>query len=632
MKKFITIFLVGLLVFSGVGAIAEIQEKKENIISESFYFSQPDIIEKEEYISIQLKESTNFLIKEDKPMIPIVTKLYTFPLGTRIDDVKVTFSNTVENKIEKLVMVSPEMKIFSTEHIIKNDYKTKREVDYSDIEIYPESRFDYRAAAGLKDEERVIYLTVSLKPVQYKPQEDIILCSEKATVEIIYTPPAEPVVFPEVYDLLIITPSQFKSALQRLADHKNNLDPPVKTVITTLNEIPSGVGVDTQEDIKYYIKTAIETWGIEYVILVGAGVKENEIFPVRKAWIGSPPHEDYFPSDLYFADIYNSTMGFSDWDSDEDGKFAEYPRDKFDVDILPDVYLGKIPCNDVDELNIVIDKIIFYKEHNKMTKKILQIGADSAPGSGVYEGEYTQTKVMENLSGYTPIRLWGTNGQLTKQNVGDGFRKGVDLVDFSGHGSYVSWATHPPDDDSVWIPPPTLISKRGGFTYIDIYLYGLKNAKKYPVVVFTACSNNKYTEFDRCIGWEMLSKDGGGSIATFAESGIGHGPTGPTFITKGIGFMEVTIFNELVNTKILGKVWNNCIAAYFAEQDPGLDEEDYKTMLEFSMFGDPTVVMQDGDDPVSRDINKPISGNHFDMLIEHIPILARLFKLIIDRL
>ena len=50
----------------------------------------------------------------------------------------------------------------------------------------------------------------------------------------------------------------------------------------------------------------------------------EEIFPVRQAWIGSGQYEDYFPSDLYYADIYDSEMQFSDWDANDDGKYAEY--------------------------------------------------------------------------------------------------------------------------------------------------------------------------------------------------------------------------------------------------------------------------------------------------------------------
>ena len=633
MKKFIVLFLVGILVFGGVGAFAGLKEQSEIKITEAFSFSQPKIIEERNHVTIELDEASINSIKEDKPMLPIITKTYTFPFGTNVKEVDVTFSETKEIIIEKPVIISPEITAFSTEYRLKNQYQTKEIYDYSNIEIYPESRFGYRAGAGLDGEERVTYLTVTLKPVQYRPQDNIILYSESAEIGITYELPENPMSFPDVYDLLIITPSQFESALQRLVDHKNNLNPPVRTIMVTLDDIPSGLGVDTQEDIKYYIKDAIETWGITYLIIVGAGETGKEIFPVRKAYISSPPLEDYFPSDLYYADIYNATGAFSDWDHDDDGKFAEYPMDKSEMDIHPDVYLGKIPCSTVKELDVVIDKIIYYKQHNKMVNRILQCGADSLPGSGVYEGEYANEKVMEKLPGYNSIRLWGTNGKLTKEEIGAGFRSNVDFVDMSGHGSHLSWASHLPDgDDDVWIPAETLISPWSGFLHIDVDLYMLTNSKKFPVLVFTACSNNNFMKAANNIGWKMLSKNGGGTIATFAESGIGHGPGGPEFVTVGIGYMEVKAFEYLATTKILGQVWGNCISSYYNTHESSLDKEDYKTMTEFSMFGDPTVAIQNGDDPGPKDFDQPISNGLLNRIFEKLPVITKIISLIVTKI
>jgi len=419
---------------------------------------------------------------------------------------------------------------------------------------------------------------------------------------------------------LIIAPEEFESALQTLVDHKNSLDPPVRTIMVTLDEIPSGVGVDEQEDIKYFIKDAKENWGITYLLLVGAGVKDKEIFPVRYAWV-SDEIEDNFPSDLYYADIYNDTGGFSNWDYDGDERFAEYPVDMKNVDVIPDLYLGKLPCNNVAEVKVVVDKIINYKAHNKMTKKILQIGADSLPGDSTYEGEYANEKVMENLLGYSPIRLWGTNGKISKSNIAKGFKSSVDFVDISGHGSYASWATHPPDDASKWIPAKTLISPYNGFVYSDYDIYNINNKAKLPVVVFTACSNNKYTLSSTCIGWKTVSHKDGGGIACFAESGIGHGPGGTLFVTCCIGWMEVKIFDELYNTKIIGQSWANSVTDYHNTFDPGLDRSDFKTMLEFSMFADPTLVIEDGDDPKNLPAAKTVINGLLERILEFVPLL-----------
>ena len=136
------------------------------------------------------------------------------------------------------------------------------------------------------DKEHVIYLTIHLYPLQYHPKLNIVSFSQKVTIDIAYTLPEKPVIFQEVYDLLIIAPATFETALQPLVDHKNSIG--IETILTTLDDIPS-VGVDEQESIKYYIKDAIENWDITYVLLVGAGVEDEELFPVRNVWLPSPP-------------------------------------------------------------------------------------------------------------------------------------------------------------------------------------------------------------------------------------------------------------------------------------------------------------------------------------------------------
>ena len=620
------LLVVGIFVLSGLGAVAGTEGEKENFVSETISFSTPITNEKTDYVSIELTEATSSSMETGKPMLPVVTKVYTFPFGTSVDNVEVSFSDVIEQEISKPIEPAPEPQIVSA--YASNKVIETEVVAYSDIDVCPEYRFSYKTGAGLKGEEHVIYLSVHLYPVQYHPKENTIYYSSDATVDVTYTLPESPVIFMDEYDFLILAPADFESALQPLVTLKNGMG--IDTILTTLDDIPS-VGVDEQEDIKYYIKDAIESWGITDVLLVGAGVEGEEIFPVRNAWIGSAPYEDYFPSDLYYADIYDSTMGFSTWDKDGDGKYAEYPGDMDDVDILPDVNIGRYPCNDVTEVNTIVEKIIYYKEHNKMTNKILQMGGDTFPGDpgGQLEGEHANTVVMTKLPGYTATQLWGSNGQLSKSNIGAGFRSYVDFVDFSGHGSWASWATHPPEDDSIWIPDQTTISPYTGFLYFDVDLYRLTNGVKLPVIVINSCSNNKFTDSPTCLGWKFLSKPNGGGIATYASAGIGYGSPGHE--TEGVmGWMEVKAFEELYDTKNLGEAWNNCITGYFNTFGPDFEMTDYKTMLEFEMFGDPTLDVEDGDDPKIKLTHRPL--NIFERFIGQFPLLAKLFELIIAKI
>jgi len=632
MKKIIPIIIVGIFVLSGLGAVAGTESEEKNFISEKFVISQPTIRESENYISLELSEANSNYWNEGKPEMPAISKVYTFPFGTIIDDVDVTFADFTEKVLSKPINPTPET--YSVSINVVNNYEPSKEIVTNyDIEVYPEKRFDYTTSAGIVDGVNVIILSVTLLPDQYYPQQNIVSHAGEATINIKYTPPVKPITFGDAYDMLIITPAQFKSALQRLVDHKANLNPPISTKLVTLDEIPSGVGVDEQEDIKLYIKDAKENWGITYLILVGAGAIEAdppgpELFPVRYAWL-SDEIEDYFPSDLYYADIYDDTSSFCDWDADEDGRFAEW-SDRDEVDAVPDVYLGKLPANNVNEVNAVIDKIIDYKAHNMMINKIFQVGGDTFPGNSQMEGEYANAEVLKKLPGYTATQLWATTETLNKKNMIAAWKAGADFVDWSGHGSPGTWGTHPPNDHSVWLPGSYLYSTWPTWASLDFDIFFINNYKKLPVAFYNSCSNSKFTIRPDCLSWKTLTLNGGG-IASFAASGIGYGVPGDE-TSRRMGWMEVQCFEELYNTKILGDVWANCITDYKAQFGSNLDFYDLKTMVEFAMFGDPTLVIDDGDDPKTAIGDIPGIYGLIERIFDLSPILARLLTQVIEKL
>ena len=102
------LFVVGILVLSGLGAVVATEGTKEISHSERFAFSQPIINEQENYVSIELAEANSNSWETDKPELPVVTKVYWFEFGTIIDNVEVTFSDIVEQPISKPIRPAPE--------------------------------------------------------------------------------------------------------------------------------------------------------------------------------------------------------------------------------------------------------------------------------------------------------------------------------------------------------------------------------------------------------------------------------------------------------------------------------------------------------------------------------------------
>jgi len=630
MRKFLSIVVVGFFVLSAFGAVALTNTNNTPIIKEKIIFSNPKITDKTDYIQVDLDETSSYIMKNNKPMLPTYTKQYVFDAGTEISDISVTFSDKKEMSIEKPIIPTPEKKMIST--IYKSEKSENNVQTYSEIDVYPEQMYTYNIGTGLKNGKPSTYFTINANPMIYYPNENKIEYYKNVEIQYSYKIP-KIISYPDTYDLLILTPSEFSSSLQDLVDYKN--DNNIKTIMTTLDNIPD-VGVDIQESIKYYIKDAIENWGITYVLLVGGGLEGEEKFPVRYAWVPSGNYEKKFPSDLYYADIYDSEMQFTNWDKDGDGKYAEFSSTGNDVDIIdfyPDVYLSRIPCITSSDVRTYVEKSIKYSEHNKMTRKIVQVGGDTFPGDsqGINEGEFANEEVLTKLPGYQSTQIWASqkNGaeKLTKKNIADAINSGVDFVDFSGHGSYGSWATHATNDDKVWLPDQTLISPYTGWLYIDYGIYNVNIDWKYAVVMFNACSCSKFTDSEKCMGWTAINAKNGG-IASFGAAGIGYGSYGTYETSRVMGWMEVHIFESLYDNKILGEVLGETLSGYISNfiYSEEVDGSDYKTVLEFTMFGDPSLTIDDGKDPKSINLDKTDSQYPIlERLIDMFPRLERMF-------
>lgn len=546
-------------------------------------FSTPTYSDEKEYITVTLSEATSTLSQPGNPSLPIVAKVFTLPFGSTNHTVAVSFHSEHHLVLPQKIFPSPSPYYISTEYVGAVSSSSMNTELYNSATQYPTQSYWYRIGAGLSGENHVIYVTIFLSPLAYEPLNNIMTKYDEATISITYDAPEAPIVFPDIYDLLILAPACYNDALQPLVSIKEEHG--IRTLLTDLEDIPS-VGNDQQEDVKYYIKDALETWGITYVLLVGGGIKNYEQMPVRYAWVGSGNYERNFPSDLYYADIYDVNGSFSTWDNNSNGRYAEFPDDNVSVDLYPDVYVGRLPCNTTQDVINTVNKLIYFMEANQVTHRIVQMGGDTFPGDpeNIYEGEYANKQVMERLSDYTATQLWGSKKNLFRFTIVPNIMKGADFVDFSGHGSYVSWATHPPNDDSTWIPQGLYYD---GFVYLNAQW--LFNANKLPVFVFNACSCSKFSEFEPCLSWSVIKRVNGGGIASFGASGIGYGMYGSYETERLFGWMEVHLFDGLANEKLLGLVWGETLTDYINSFI--LEDADYKTIYEMELFGDPSLAI-----------------------------------------
>ena len=186
------------------------------------------------------------------------------------------------------------------------------------------------------------------------------------------SPPSDTKLGKGQYDLLIIAPREFHRELIPLVIHKERIGIRTKLVDTWIVYVQMfREGRDKAEKVKYFIKAAVERWGVKYVLLVGGRKNQGPIerwwVPVRYSQLDRP-YETYpegkFLSDLYFADIYDQNGSFSSWDDNGNGAFGEWAQGDVAADrpdLVPDVSLGRLPCLNEREVRTIVKKIIRYE-------------------------------------------------------------------------------------------------------------------------------------------------------------------------------------------------------------------------------------------------------------------------------
>jgi hypothetical protein len=377
MKKLTSIFIVLCFVLGGLGAAA-IQPADHSgykLLQKTLHLSINDltITEKDEqYIRVSFSQNDQLLLNPGKPILPKYTQIFELPFGATNIDIQITSSEPIKQTIHKQIQPSPAAMPLSP---IEN-YTAPLQKDeqlYQSNKPYPSKCYQYNVGVGVnKNFEHITYVTVHWYPIQYIPAQNIITISETADITVTYTPPKS-IPFPQTttYDMVIIAPFAFSDALQPLITHKNTYG--IKTILKTTEDIYAHYnGFDKAEQIKYFIKDALEQWNIKYVLLAGglkstiyAKARDNTnlgasgwYIPVRYSNIDENG-DNGFPSDLYYADIYKAGGVFENWDSNGNGILGEYPEDM--PDLIPDVAVGRLAFSDVQEVQNVVNKIITYE-------------------------------------------------------------------------------------------------------------------------------------------------------------------------------------------------------------------------------------------------------------------------------
>ena len=613
MKRIIPILIIGILILGGLGAVTNAESMKNEIISKNIVFSQPIVKLKEEFVSIRIEESNSYVMEQGKPMLPCYIEKFALPFGTTINDIICKPANIQLQTLSKDIEQTPPVAVVG-ESIQKEKIK---QLNYG-TELYPSDWFEYNIATGLYKGELSTIVTVQINPIRYYPVDKKIMTSSEFEIIIIYETQNIPKKTRADYEFLIICADEYSDELASFVTHKEGRG--ITTYLATLSTVyASAPGDDNQEKIKNYIKDAIETWGTTNVLLVGSSTK----LPVRPVYcyFAEGDDDEVFISDLYYADIYYGEGEFAKWDSNGNGKYAEFEwqgETDTDIDYYPDINYGRWACTNGGQVTTMVNKVKTYEntpayQENWFTD-IVVVGGDSFideeyDPDGILEGEFVNQALIDFMDGFFPDKIWASNGKLGGiiptgvTNIKNAINAGCGFLDFSGHGNPTTWATHPHLNDNVWIPTPY----PGGF--YNTHAGQLNNGNKLPIVAIEACSTAKFNVNSNCLNWAFLHNSNGGAIGTFGATGLGWGYIGEYVIEGLIGKMGLDTFRgyKLDDATTLGEMWANGIVRSIGTN---MDGAERKTVLEWQCLGDPSLQIAEPSNPPSKPStpNGPTSG------------------------
>ncbi|MGC9308992.1 MAG: C25 family cysteine peptidase, partial [Thermoplasmatota archaeon] len=326
-------------------------------------------------------------------------------------------------------------------------------------------------------------------------------------------------------------------------------------------------GRDDAEKVKYFIRDAIENWGITYVMLVG----DVDVFPVR--YVVSDVIDGMFPSDLYYADVFRANGFFDNWDVDNDGIFGERVDD--DPDMYPDVAVGRLPADTVSDVQRMVASIRAHGEQTHLPADAVFVGTELFWETNVSEGDYLKEQIRQEIPGLDVTRLYERDihprdALSTTENVRRAINDGTTFVNFASHGYAFGMA---------W--------DAGGWSTSDVEALQPPRA---PVVFAMACSTNQFdVDTYDCLGEVFLLRGKAvGYVGSVREAYV--------YLNEAIigglsGALDRAFYLAYRDgCTRLGDMVARAQTEYLIRY-PFFSEHDHFTLLEYNMLGDPTILL-----------------------------------------
>jgi len=499
-------------------------------------------------------EDLDFLGKPGEPMLPVKIIRLVIPAEQRIESIRVlnkdvqildgTYNifpsqpelplSRIYGKDKKVEFIPPDDQIYSL--TVEFPGKLAEVISYgflaghhiASLAIYP---LQYLPEEGklsfIKQVElELIYKSSERRPLPFSHRSERASQVYSEAVKAMVINPQEVILTPQRVsssiqetdvEYLIIAPSSFASSFQPLADWKTFKGVPAE-IYTTEWITSNYTGIDTQEQIRNFIRDMYQNHGTIWVLLGG----DADYLPYRKAFAFTSEGDwnDTIPADLYYADLD------SNWDADGDGVYGEYADS---IDMYPDLFVGRAPVDNITQAYSFVNKTLEY-EVTPATDYLLNIlltgevlwGEPYTPGGALKD--YIDAAYIPERFDSTITKLYESLGNINYTSFRDALNSGQNIVNHYGHGNVTGFGI-----GSDW--------------WNTTHMSALTNSPRHSILYTISCLSAAF-DFSECLAEHFINNTNGGGVAYVGNSRYGWGAPGNP--TEGSGpKLDKRFFQEL---------------------------------------------------------------------------------------
>ncbi|MCR4437643.1 MAG: C25 family cysteine peptidase [candidate division KSB1 bacterium] len=293
-------------------------------------------------------------------------------------------------------------------------------------------------------------------------------------------------------DYVIITHADFMAEVERLAEHRRARG--LRTMVVDVADVYDEFGDGSMDPraIKRFLQYAYEHWApprLSYVLLVGDctyGFDKE----VARGWKA----KTYVPTMLE----YTTTWGILS----SDNYFACVSG----TDVLPDLYIGRLPVASAQEAGAVVAKIIQYERYPLIGQWRRQLGLITGTGTATRNEFEMNADYLQRTCTPPEIRVRRLSTDTRSPHMGSTedlvrlFEEGTVIMNFIGHGG------------------GGVFSDEELFQIDDVNL--LNNTMKFPVLFSLTCFIGYFDSPTKAsLGEELLRVPGRGIVAHFGSAG-----------------------------------------------------------------------------------------------------------------